>query len=149
MLNHWFVVGLSSFQLTPGTIFGRSELLIVLDWFTPATMSTGNPVDFATIELICQPPKMLLPIPPLLRNGLPLPIGNSYNTDETKRCLESKSERPYSHFMQLPICSVRMVCAPFCGLVPLLSSSDFEKVYPASKERPLVSRWVSLTVPEL
>src|SRR6476661_5945564 len=103
MLNHWAVVGLSSFGETPGTTLGRSILVLLLVWFTPSRMVTGKPLDFVTMEFNCQPPSSVEAIP-WLRNCLPLPTGSSYSSEATKRCRVSKSDKPYSHRRHHPFC---------------------------------------------
>src|SRR5262247_4024444 len=126
MLNHWAVVGLSSFEATPATPFGRSWPTLVLAWLFPTSSITGKPLDVETILLSCQPPRIALAMP-WLRNRLPFPTGTSYNADPTKRCRVSKSEGPYSQVAHQPFAAC-LTESPFWGLIPLPASRDFENV---------------------
>src|SRR5881397_3046065 len=98
------------------------------------------------IVLSCHPPRIAPPTP-VFAKGFPSPNGNSYRIDDTKRWRTSKTDNPHSHSRQKLFCGNSV--SPLRTRMPLPLSVDLDKVYPASTDKPVWSRRVSLTASEL
>src|SRR4029077_19555344 len=146
VLNHFAVVGLARDWLTP-VVSGRSTPMLGLALLTPSVGFIGNPDRQVTMEPSCQPPRTASRNLFCMSLDLPLPTGRSYRPDMTSRWRLSKADSPRSQRRQLPfweksesLSSVR---------TPLVSSMDFDHVYPTSAVRPCEKRLVSFDAIEL